>query len=55
MMSMNGIFAEAYCELCAKICDECAQECVMLKDNHCQKYADIFHMCTNECRNIYSM
>lgn len=44
MMSMSGQFSKEHCELCAKICEKCEQECAMFKDDHCQKCADICRM-----------
>lgn len=52
MMAMNGQFAKEHCELCATICERCAQECSMFKDTHCQKCADICRMCAEECRKM---
>ncbi len=55
IMSMNGQFAKEHCQLCATICDKCAQECEMFKDDHCQKCAQECHTCANECRNMANM
>ncbi|QJW48244.1 four-helix bundle copper-binding protein [bacterium BFN5] len=55
MMSMSGKFSKEHCELCAKICDTCAQECAMFKDEHCQKCAEVCRVCAQECRKMASM
>lgn len=55
MMSMNGKFSKAHCQLCAQICDECAKECAMFKDDHCQECASICRMCAEQCRKMASM
>ncbi|MCW6076570.1 four-helix bundle copper-binding protein [Clostridium sporogenes] len=55
MMSMDGEFTKEHCQLCATICDKCAQECEMFKDDHCQKCAQECHICANECRNMAGM
>ncbi|MFZ7134027.1 MAG: four-helix bundle copper-binding protein [Eubacteriales bacterium] len=55
MMSMNGQFSKQHCGLCAQICDKCAQECEMFKDDHCKECAQICHMCADECRKMASM
>lgn len=55
MMSKSGRFSKEHCELCAKICDKCAQECAMFKDDHCQKCAEICRECAEECRKMAAM
>lgn len=51
-MSMVGSFTSEHCNVCAKICDKCAEECAMFKDDHCKKCADICRMCADECRKM---
>lgn len=48
-MSMDAQYAMDLCKLCAAICDKCAQECDMFKDDHCKKCTDICRQCANEC------
>ena len=55
MMSMNGQFMKEHCKLCATICDKCAQECEMFKDDHCTKCAAECKKCANECRSMSNM
>lgn len=54
-MSMDAQYAKDLCKLCAIICDKCAQECDMFKDDHCQKCADVCRNCANECRQMVGM
>ena len=52
MMSMNGKFSKEHCNMCATVCDACAQECGMFKDEHCQKCAEECRTCADECRKM---
>jgi hypothetical protein len=54
-MSMNAMHAMDLCKLCGTICDECAQECGMFKDDHCQKCAAECKDCANECKVMANM
>ncbi|GKU30656.1 hypothetical protein CFB3_27630 [Clostridium folliculivorans] len=47
-MFINGQFAKDHCKMCATICDACAKECSIFKDEHCQK-------CADECRRMAGM
>ncbi|MDD2586691.1 MAG: four-helix bundle copper-binding protein [Syntrophomonadaceae bacterium] len=51
-MSMDAQYAKDLCKLCATICDKCAQDCEMFKDDHCQKCAQVCKTCATECRNM---
>ena len=55
VMAMNGQSAKEHCKLCATICDKCAQECAMFKDNHCQNCAQECKKCADECRKMAGM
>jgi len=55
MMSMNGQFTKEHCQLCATVCDKCAQECEMFKDDHCKKCAQECKKCATECKNMANM
>ncbi|GKU24558.1 hypothetical protein CFOLD11_13840 [Clostridium folliculivorans] len=48
LMFINGQFAKDHCKMCATICDACAKECSIFKDEHCQK-------CADECRRMAGM
>ncbi|MEQ8156012.1 MAG: four-helix bundle copper-binding protein [Clostridiaceae bacterium] len=54
-MSMNGKYAKEHCTMCATICDECAKECNMFRDDHCQKCAQECRTCADECRRMSGM
>lgn len=54
-MSIESQSAVELCLLCANICDRCAQECAMFKDDHCQKCAEVCRACANECRMMAGM
>lgn len=49
-MSMDAKHAADLCKLCETICNECAQECGMFKDDHCKKCAAECQSCANECK-----
>lgn len=49
-MAMDAQHAKELCTLCATICDKCAQDCQMFKDDHCVKCANECKACANECR-----
>lgn len=55
MMAMEGKFSKEHCQLCATICDKCAEGCEMFKDEHCQKCAQECRKCADECRKMASM
>jgi hypothetical protein len=52
-MAMDSQYSKDICKLCAIICESCATECGMFKDDHCVKCAEICRLCANEC-NIMS-
>lgn len=49
-MSMDAQHAMDLCKLCEVICNECANECDMFKDDHCKKCATECRSCANECK-----
>lgn len=51
-MSRNSGFSKEICELCASICEKCAEGCGMFEDDHCKECADICNKCAKECRNM---
>ncbi|MBU5590161.1 four-helix bundle copper-binding protein [Clostridium sp. MSJ-4] len=55
LMSINDQFAKEHCRFCASICDKCAQECGIFKDDHYQKCAQECSACAKECRKISDM
>jgi hypothetical protein len=54
-MSMNARFAKQHCALCAAVCEACAQDCRMFKDDHCQACANECDACAQECKNMSGM
>ncbi|RII31836.1 four-helix bundle copper-binding protein [Clostridium chromiireducens] len=48
MMAIDGQHVKEHCKLCATVCDKCAQECDMFKDDHCKQ-------CADECRKMSNM
>ncbi|MPN09638.1 putative cysteine-rich protein YhjQ [bioreactor metagenome] len=54
-MAMDAQFAKEYCQMCATICDACAKECEMFKDDHCQKCAQECRACAEQCRMMAGM
>lgn len=54
-MSMDSAQAKAICSLCRTICDACAMECKMFKDDHCQDCAKVCKECAEECARMSSM
>lgn len=51
-LSMNSKHAMELCKLCATICDDCAMECGMFKDNHCTECSDFCKACATECKSM---
>ena len=51
-MASNGRFIKEHCNLCATVCDACAQECNMFKDQHCKQCAQECRTCAQECREM---
>lgn len=55
LMSMEGQFMKEYCKLCADICNKCAAECDMFKDDHCRNCATECYACADVCRKMTNM
>ena len=51
-MDRDSMHAKALCKLCAEICDECAMQCGMHKDEHCPECARICKECADACRKM---
>jgi hypothetical protein len=51
----NSLFAKDYCQLCAKICDWCAEQCSEHDMEHCQRCADSCRVCADKCRSMAQM
>ncbi|AYD39644.1 four-helix bundle copper-binding protein [Clostridium fermenticellae] len=52
LMSMDSCSVKEHCRICANICDKCAQECGMFKEQHCQICMQECKKCADECRNM---
>jgi hypothetical protein len=52
LMSMDSQFAKQFCNLCADICDACAQECERRDIDHCKVCAKTCRICAEECRRM---
>ena len=52
LMSMDSQFAKQFCNLCADICDACAQECERHNVDHCKRCAQACRSCSEECRRM---
>lgn len=40
--------------LCSTICERCATECSLVKDDHCQICAEVCRDCADECKKMYT-
>jgi len=54
-MTMDHSEAKYICSVCRTICDACATECYMFKDNHCQQCSKVCHDCANACASMSQM
>ena len=54
MMQLKGQFAFEHCQLCAKVCEACAQSCSQIdpEDSMMQKCADMCLRCAESCRSM---
>lgn len=52
LMSRGTEHAHLVCQLCADICDACAQECASHQAQHCQDCAAACRRCADECRRM---
>ena len=53
LMSLNSDHANAACQLCADICNACAEECGKhIKMEHCRQCAEICRQCAEECMRM---
>ena len=51
-MHLNSDHANAICQLCADICNACAEECGKHDMDHCQKCAEACRVCAEECASM---
>ena len=52
LMSLGSDHAKTICELCAKACEACAEECGKHQNKHCQECAELCRRCAEECRKM---
>jgi hypothetical protein len=48
-MCLESEHANAVCQLCADICNACAEECNKHNVDHCKRCASICRACAQEC------
>lgn len=51
-MSRSSDHAQQVCQLCADICDACADECARHQHQHCQDCAAACRRCADQCRRM---
>ncbi|WP_425273729.1 four-helix bundle copper-binding protein [Paraburkholderia hospita] len=51
-LARQSHFAPEFCELSARICDECADECARHAPEHCGTCSDACRRCAEACRAI---
>lgn len=51
-LARQSHFAPEFCVLCARICDECADECSRHAPEHCGTCSDACRRCAEACRAI---
>ncbi len=56
IMLMQGSFAHEHCQVCARVCEACAESCrsVDPEDETMQKCADTCDACADACRRMAS-
>jgi hypothetical protein len=52
LMAAGSKFSKEQGELCAKVCDYCAEECAAHDHDHCQRCAESCRKCAEECRKM---
>jgi hypothetical protein len=54
IMQLKGDFAYEQCQLCAKVCDACAESCLRIdpKDAIMKRCADMCRRCAQSCRSM---
>lgn len=49
LMSLGSDHAHHICQLCADICNACADECSKHGNDHCRNCAEVCRKCAEEC------
>jgi hypothetical protein len=52
LMSLDSEKAMAICDLCADICEACANECGLHDNDHCRQCKEACLACAKECRDM---
>lgn len=52
LLHFGSDHANAACQLCADICNACAEECEKHEHDHCQKCAAACRKCAEECVSL---
>lgn len=53
-LSKGEAYVEEICQLCAKICDDCAAECKKYVNDHCKRCAEACNRCAAACHMLVS-
>jgi hypothetical protein len=51
-MAKGSEYSKDICQLCARICDDCAAECGKHQNEHCQRCSMACKKCADECRKM---
>lgn len=51
-MARGSEFAHTMCQVCADVCEACAQECAQHPMDHCQECAKACRACAQACREM---
>lgn len=52
LVASESVFAKEFVQLCAKVCEKCAEECGMHQVQHCQDCARACRECAEACRSF---